>query len=142
MDAIATLAFELQPADAGLATAGAGAGAGAAGPAGHASVFEVSHFNAAFAAAAANPAPAAHVMHVSASESQGFRSVMDTLNSLNGSAQSLGAKALQLQHGQFRPSDMLMMTLKAQEFLFHCELTSNVANRTSDGVQQLFREQS
>ena len=139
MDAIATLAFELQPADAGLATAGAGAGA--AGPAGHPSVFEVSHFNAALAAVG-NPAPTAHVMHVSASESQGFRTVMDTLNSLNGSAESLGAKALQLQHGQFRPSDMLMMTLKAQEFLFHCELTSNVANRTSDGVQQLFREQT
>ena len=140
MDAIATLAFELQPADAGLAAAGTGSGA--AGPAAHASVFEVSNFNAAFAAAAVNPAPAAHVMHVSASESQGFRTVMDTLNSLNGSAESLGSKALQLQHGQFRPSDMLMMTLKAQEFLFHCELTSNVANRTSDGVQQLFREQT
>jgi hypothetical protein len=140
MDAIATLAFELQPADAGLAAAGASPNA--AGAAAHASVFEVSHFNAAFAAAAANPAPAAHVMHVSASESQGFRTVMDTLNSLNGSAESLGSKALQLQHGQFRPSDMLMMTLKAQEFLFHCELTSNVANRTSDGVQQLFREQT
>jgi hypothetical protein len=138
MDAIATLAFELQPADAGLAATSAG---GTAGAAAHPSVFEVSHFNAAMAAAA-NPAPAAHVMQVSASESQGFRTVMDTLNSLNGSAQSLGSQALQLQHGQFRPSDMLMMTLKAQEFLFHCELTSNVANRTSDGVQQLFREQT
>ena len=137
MDAIATLAFELQPTDAGLAATGAGA----SGAAAHPSVFEVSHFNAAFAAAA-NSAPATHVMHVSASESQGFRTVMDTLNSLNGSAESLGSKALQLQHGQFRPSDMLMMTLKAQEFLFHCELTSNVANRTSDGVQQLFREQT
>ena len=54
----------------------------------------------------------------------------------------LGAKALQMTHGQMRPSDMLMMTLRAQEFLFHCEMTSNVANRTSEGVQQLFREQS
>jgi hypothetical protein len=47
-----------------------------------------------------------------------------------------------MQGGQMKPSDILMMTLRAQEFLFHCELTSNVANRTSDGVQQLFREQS
>src|SRR5882757_3840549 len=106
MDAIATLAFELQP------TAPALASAGSAGSA-HAAVFDVSHFNAAFAAAANN-----------------------------GRAESLGSKALEMQHGEFRPSDMLMMTLKAQEFLFHCELTSNVANRTSDGVQQLFREQS
>jgi hypothetical protein len=136
MDAIASLAFELQP------TGPALAGAGSAGLA-NASIFEVSHFNAAFAAAAANSTPAtAHAMQVSASESQGFRTVMATLENLNGRAESLGSKAADLQHGQFRPSDMLMMTLKAQEFLFHCELTSNVANRTSDGVQQLFREQS
>jgi hypothetical protein len=133
MDAIATLAFELQPAGPALASASQ--------PAGNPSVFDVSHFNATFAAAA-NSVPATHVMHVSASESQGFRAVMDTLDNLNGRAETLGSKALELQQGQFRPSDMLMMTLKAQEFLFHCELTSNVANRTSDGVQQLFREQT
>jgi hypothetical protein len=136
MDAIATLAFDLAP------TGPALAGAGSAGTANNASVFDVAHFDAALAAAA-NTAPAStHVMQVSGSESQGFRTVMATLENLNGRAESLGSKALELQHGQFRPSDMLMMTLKAQEFLFHCELTSNVANRTSDGVQQLFREQS
>src|SRR5882724_10305344 len=132
MDAIATLAFELQP------TGPALAGASPAGSAQNASVFDVSHFNAALAA----PASPAHVMHVSGSESQGFRTVMATLENLNGRAESLGSKALEMQQGEFRPSDMLMMTLKAQEFLFHCELTSNVANRTSDGVQQLFREQT
>ncbi|HEV7447760.1 MAG TPA: hypothetical protein VGO18_34660 [Steroidobacteraceae bacterium] len=136
MDAVASLAFELQPAEPALA------GAGSAGAANSASVFEVSHFDAAFAAAANTAPAAAHTMHVSASESQGFRTVMATLDNLNGRAESLGSKALQMQHGEFRPSDMLMMTLKAQEFLFHCELTSNVANRTSEGVQQLFREQT
>jgi len=136
MDAIASLAFELQPAGPALA------GAGSAATANNASVFDVSHFDAALAAAA-NTAPAsAHTMQVSGSESQGFRTVMATLENLNGRADSLGSKALELQHGEFRPSDMLMMTLKAQEFLFHCELTSNVANRTSEGVQQLFREQT
>jgi hypothetical protein len=40
------------------------------------------------------------------------------------------------------PADMLAMTTQAYEFLFHCELTSNVANRTSEGVQQLFQQQS
>jgi hypothetical protein len=109
-------------------------------------VFEVAQFDAAFAAAG-NTAPTAasatgHTMQVSGSESQGFRTVMTAFENLNGHAESLGTKALQMQHGQMRPSDMLMMTLKAQEFLFHCELTSNVANRTSEGVQQLFREQS
>ena len=34
------------------------------------------------------------------------------------------------------------MTMKSHHFLFQCEMTSNVANRTSDGIQQLFRQQS
>ena len=34
------------------------------------------------------------------------------------------------------------MTVKAHEFMFHCQLTANVANRTSDGLQQLFRQQA
>lgn len=40
------------------------------------------------------------------------------------------------------PSEMVMLTMKCQEFMFHCQLTSNVANRTSDGLQQLFRQQA
>jgi len=132
MDAIATLAFDVQQPTSTALTNVSHAPA---------SVYEVAHFNAAFAAAG-NSAPAAHTMQVSGSEAQGFRNVMTAFENLNGHAESLGAKALQMTHGQMRPSDMLMMTLKAQEFLFHCEMTSNVANRTSEGVQQLFREQS
>ena len=132
MDAVATLAFEVQQPTSTALTNVSHAPA---------SVYDVAHFNAAFAAAG-NPAPAPHTMQVSGSEAQGFRNVMTAFENLNGHAESLGAKALQMPHGQMRPSDMLMMTLKAQEFLFHCEMTSNVANRTSEGVQQLFREQS
>jgi hypothetical protein len=136
MDAIATLAFELEPTGPALASVGHAA------PGSSASVFEVSHFDAAFAAAG-NIAPATgHTMQVSGSEANGFRTVLTAFENLNGHAQSLGTQALQMQHGQMRPADMLMLTLRAQEFLFHCELTSNVANRTSEGVQQLFREQS
>jgi hypothetical protein len=132
MDAVATLAFEVQqPASSTLTNVSHSP----------ASVYDVAHFNAAFAAAGNQP-PAAHAMQVSGSEAQGFRTVMSAFENLNGHAESLGTKALQMTHGQMRPSDMLMMTLKAQEFLFHCEMTSNVANRTSEGVQQLFREQS
>jgi hypothetical protein len=32
--------------------------------------------------------------------------------------------------------------MRSHEFLFHCELVANVANRSSDGMQQLFRQQS
>ena len=40
------------------------------------------------------------------------------------------------------PGEMVMLTVRCQEFMFHCQLTSNIANRTSDGLQQLFRQQS
>lgn len=40
------------------------------------------------------------------------------------------------------PSEMVLLTVKCHEFMFHCQLTSNVANRTSDGLQQLFRQQA
>jgi hypothetical protein len=132
MDAVATLAFDVQQTTSPALTNVSH---------GPASVYDVAHFNAAFAAAG-KPEAAVHTMQVSGSEAQGFRTVMTAFENLNGHAEDLGAKALQMTHGQMRPSDMLTMTLKAQEFLFHCEMTSNVANRTSEGVQQLFREQS
>jgi hypothetical protein len=40
------------------------------------------------------------------------------------------------------PGQLLQVTMEAHKFLFKAELTSNVANRTSDGVQQLFKQQS
>jgi TolA-binding protein len=140
MDAIASVAFEM---DSAAAPNGVAAAANAGNTGTAPAVFDVSHFDAAYSAAAVNATPAAEpVARVSGSESQGLRTVMETLDRLNGKAESLGSRAVQMQGGQMKPSDILMMTLRAQEFLFHCELTSNVANRTSDGVQQLFREQS
>lgn len=140
MDAISAVAFDLAPA-ASLRTGGAdlaGGGGSAAGP----SVFNVAQFQAAYNHAA-QPA-ASSAPEVSASERNGFRTVMATLDQLNGRAVVMGADAQNLQNhsSEMKPGDMLMLTIKAHEFLFHCELTSNVANRTSEGVQQLFREQS
>lgn len=43
---------------------------------------------------------------------------------------------------ELSPSEIVMLTAKSQEFMFHSQLTSNVANRTADGLQQLFRQQS
>jgi len=40
------------------------------------------------------------------------------------------------------PGEMVMLSVKCHEFMFHCQLTSNAANRTSDGLQQLFRQQA
>ena len=40
------------------------------------------------------------------------------------------------------PGEIMKLTVRCQEFMFHCQLTSNIANRTSDGLQQLFRQQA
>lgn len=43
---------------------------------------------------------------------------------------------------ELTPSEIVMLTAKSQEFMFHSQLTANVANRSADGLQQLFRQQS
>ena len=134
MDALTTAAFELVSAGQGVPGAGLTAGAGSPGS------FDVAHFNTLYAAAGQEPQAATEAPKVSQGESQGFRSIAQSLDSLNGGAESLGDTTF--GEGSNRPGDMLMMTMKAQEFMFHCELTSNVANRSSEGVQQLFSQQS
>jgi hypothetical protein len=76
--------------------------------------------------------------------SQGMKWIAEGLSGLGGRAQGLAVEAQSTSaNGEtMKPKDMLMLSVHAHEFLFHCELTSNVANRTSDGIQQLFRQQS
>ena len=57
--------------------------------------------------------------------------------SLHETAQSVLASGTDLT-----PGEMVMLTVRAQQFLFHSQLTSNIANRSSDGLQQLFRQQA
>ena len=136
MDAITPLVFDFTPAASRVPTPDPMAGSPMA------AAFDIARFDAAYAAAGRAAASAPSVPKVSAGESEGLRTVLVTLQGLNGRADSLGASLAQDGGVPLRPADMLMMTMKAHEFLFHCELTSNVANRTSDGVQQLFREQT
>lgn len=110
-----------------------------------ASVIDVAQFQQSYAeaqraqeAAAPNPATVS-----SASETEGVRSLLGALDSLNGRVDQLGdISKMATSSGDLTPGDMLMLSVRCHEFLFQCELTSNVANRTSDGVQQLFRQQS
>ena len=138
MDPITPVAFDLS------AATPQPTGAAAAGGTGAPTVFELAHFDSTYASAAHSATQAPQIQKVSASESDGFRSVMVMLQGLNGHAASIGAAAQQTKAADSRmsPGDMLAMTTQAYEFLFHCELTSNVANRTSEGVQQLFQQQS
>lgn len=69
-------------------------------------------------------------------------SLVDSLLSLNEHSATLADQAASLQERDMKPSELMMLTMRSHEFLFHCELVSNVANRSSDGVQQLFRQQS
>jgi len=75
--------------------------------------------------------------------SPGFKAVLQNFESLNGRVGNLGDLAAGIESGREpTPGEMMQLTVKCHEFLFHAELTSNVANRTSDGIQQLFRQQS
>lgn len=63
---------------------------------------------------------------------------------INTEAAQLSAEAKLAQSGtqEMSPGQIVALTVRSTEFMFHCQLTSNIANRTSDGLQQLFRQQS
>ena len=132
---------------AGLEAAAQGAtGAGANSPV--AAAYEVGQFAQAMDRAGSAPAAAnasQGVAGVGASEpSEGVRMLMSAMDNLNGGAQSINdlAKPMSQNTGELTPGQVIEMTMKSHHFLFQCEMTSNVANRTSDGIQQLFRQQS
>ena len=72
------------------------------------------------------------------------QALFQPLEHINGEAGTLRAQAAAALHAgkDLTPGDMVSLTVRCQEFMFHCELTSNMANRASDGLQQLFRQQS
>ena len=110
-----------------------------------ASLIDVAQFQQSYAEAqqAQQAAGPDQVGAAAGTESEGFRALLGTLDSLNGRVDQLGdLSKVATSKADLTPGDMLMLSVRCHEFLFHCELTSNVANRTSDGVQQLFRQQS
>jgi len=76
--------------------------------------------------------------------SEGIQALFKPLEHLNNEASSLHevADIAQAAGTDMTPSEMVMLTVRCQEFLFHSQLTANAANRTSDGLQQLFRQQA
>ena len=73
-----------------------------------------------------------------------MQALFKPLEQINTQAAQLSAEAhAALDSGRaLTPGEMVMLTVKSQEFMFHCQLTANVANRTSDGLSQLFRQQA
>jgi hypothetical protein len=112
-----------------------------AGPQTKLQIYDVARFQEAYANAAQAPQVSAPPMVEAMSP--GFKAVLQNMESLNGRVGDINDITQSVQAGKEpTPSEMVLLTVKCHEFLFHAELTSNVANRTSDGVQQLFRQQS
>jgi len=79
-----------------------------------------------------------------AQPSEGTRALIAAINNLNTGADNINAisQSMSGNIAELTPGQMMEMTMKCHQFLFQAELTSNVANRTSDGISQLFRQQS
>jgi hypothetical protein len=106
-----------------------------AGPS--ASIADVTSFQGSLSAAAGNAmAPDALA--------PAMKAMFTQLEKVNGEARSVSeyASIAQANGVQMTPGEIVQLTMRCQEFMFHCQLTSNIANRTSDGIQQLFRQQS
>lgn len=77
----------------------------------------------------------------SAASGSGMSSLLNPLLGLNSDSLRLSQTADRAGQIEMKPSELMQFTMRSHEFLFHCELVSNVANRSSDGMQQLFRQQ-
>ncbi|MDT9000944.1 hypothetical protein RQP53_16830 [Paucibacter sp. APW11] len=87
---------------------------------------------------------AAQRVEASGAPSAAMRELVRPLDHINAEARSLGidARAAAAADQALSPGELVSLTVRCQEFMFHCQLTSNIANRTSEGLQQLFRQQS
>ncbi|MBO9623392.1 MAG: hypothetical protein J7500_11845 [Sphingomonas sp.] len=72
-----------------------------------------------------------------------LKGMFNALDQVNVQARSVSryAQAAEASGGQLTPGEMVQLTMKCSEFMFQAQLTSNIANRSSDGVQQLFKQQ-
>ena len=132
-----------------VAAMDAAQGSSAAGPAQspQASSYDIREFAAALersGGASQAMGPAEVLANVASQPSEGTRAVLAALEHLNGGADNINAmsQVMTANSADLTPGEMMQMTMRCHQFLFQAELTSNVANRTSDGIQQLFRQQS
>jgi hypothetical protein len=72
-----------------------------------------------------------------------MKGAFSALDQVNNQARSVSdyASTAEASGGQLTPGEIVQLTMRCNEFMFQCQLTSNIANRSSDGVQQLFRQQ-
>ena len=72
------------------------------------------------------------------------RALFEPLDRVDARARSLAdyAEEARASGNELTPSEIVSLTVRSQEFMFEAQLTANVANRSADGLQQLFRQQS
>lgn len=72
------------------------------------------------------------------------QALIQPFEQINTEATKLAADAQIAQSSgrEMSPGEIVALTVRSHEFMFHSQLLSNIANRTSDGLQQLFRQQS
>ena len=127
-----------------LASAAGGAGGAGGVSAGYGvSLTDLSGFSDALSRAQSGGAGVVEPQAVAAA-SEGMQALFKPLEHINAEAASLHehAEAAMAAGTEMTPGEMVMLTVRAHEFLFHSQLTANVANRASDGLQQLFRQQA
>jgi len=71
------------------------------------------------------------------------KAALEPLDYINQEAMSLSeyAKTAVASGNELTPAEIVSLTVQSQKFMFHSQLTANVANRSADGIQQLFRQQ-
>ena len=69
--------------------------------------------------------------------------LLHALSSIDGEATRLHAAsaALQASGAEMTPGEAVMLTMQCSEFMFHAQLTASAANQSSNGLQELFRQQ-
>ena len=132
--AAASLLQQAAPATTGAAAAGGAVQAGYG-----VSLTDIGNFNQALANAGAR----LEAKPVSA-PSHTAELVMKPFEHINNEALQISAdgEAAQAAGKDITPGQLVSLTAKCQEFMFHAQLMSSVANKTSDGLSQLFRQQS
>jgi hypothetical protein len=118
------------------------------------SLHDVARFEAALSAAGGTPAAASpgalvpspgatRIEATSAAQGEGLVGLLQQLGRINDApTRLLAASDKMAANPDAGPGDMLMTMMQVQKFVFECQVTASVANRTSDGVQELFRQQS
>ena len=128
----------------GADVAGASAGQGSVQAGYGISLTDMSGFHEAMARAEAGAGSTLQAAQSVQAPGEGMQALFKPLEHINAEAASLEehAQAAMAAGNDMTPGEMVMLTVRAHEFLFHSQLTANIANRTSDGLQQLFRQQA